>query len=151
MQINPNDLSGEWLEQASVYQEVAEMTADAKKEIDDLKDAISSREATLDQQIRTDPIGYGIPKVTDKAVICRIELDDGLAEMRKKLNQAVHTHNMLTGALTALNHRKHALENLVQLTVTGIYAEPKKGKQTVKEMVEAKAQDRLKSKARKRS
>lgn len=144
-------LDEEWRGQAELYHYWAVMYADAMLDVDNTKAALALAKESLefgkaesDREIRSDPVAFGIEKLSEARVahcvllhpICRAAFD-ALAGARDDLNKAQHVANILEAAVKSLDHRKKALEKLVDLQGRDYYAEPRasaESREAVEEM-----------------
>src|SRR5690606_19360446 len=78
-----------------------------------------------DKDIRSDPESFQLEKVTEKAVEATVPLHPKVAKARQSLIEAKHGADVLQAAVNALEHRKRALESLVQLYGMEYYSEPR--------------------------
>ena len=114
LSIDLNALDTEWLEQPERFYDVATQAAEAKREVERTKLALDIAEAELDNDIRANPVKYGIAKITEGAISSAIKL-------AKPYQDAVNTHadaqlhnNHMQSGVQAFDQRKKALENLVE-------------------------------------
>lgn len=124
LSIDLNTLDTEWLEQAERFYEVATQAAESKREVERTKLALDIAEAELDNDIRANPVKYGIAKITEGAIASAIKL-------AKPYQDAVNTHadaqlhnNHMQSGVQAFDQRKKALENLVYLQGQSYFAGP---------------------------
>jgi len=122
--IDPNALDVEWVEQPTQFFNVAEQAAEARREVDRAKLALEVTEATLDNDIRSNPAKYGLPKVTETALKSAMHLTEEYQEAQKALSEAQYEKAMLDAATQAWDQRKRALENLVSLHGQSYFAGP---------------------------
>lgn len=131
-----------WLKQAELYRWYAECTADANQRMNEAKDALEVVKASLSLSIRANPHNFGIEKPTEKAVEAAVILDDSYAAALKETHTTRHEYDCLKGVLTALDHKKKALEKLVDLQGRDYFSEPH-GDQETKEKIEEQHRDRV--------
>ena len=128
--INKNDLVNEWQNQASLYLKYAELAAEAIEERDNAKNHLEVVYSKLDYEIRTNWSVYLKSKPTEVSIKQWILRQKKYRKAQNILTKATKNVNMYQAARTALEHKKHALQNIVQLMVSGFYAEPKAPKST---------------------
>jgi len=146
LEIDPNALDVEWLEQPKKFFDVAEQAAEAKREVDRAKLALEVTEAELDNDIRTSPEKYGLAKVTDKAIAAAIKMAEKYQEASKTLTEAQYEKNMLDSATQAWDQRKRALENLVFLHGQSYFAGPSVPRELAKEYMGMSAKKNIRKK-----
>lgn len=148
--LDPNHLDDEWLSQPKIYYEQAVRLADARAEHEKAKSAhdVAKNDrddvaAELDLKIRKDPITYGLEKVTepaiDKCVRLQPEFKEGTKEIyrsKDRINKAAAEVGQLEALVSALDHRKKALEKLVELWMANYFSMPKEPKNAVGRMTE---------------
>jgi hypothetical protein len=123
--IDDQALDIEWLEQPSLVLKYHQIQAASRKKVDQLSDELDVLKAQLDREIRSKPESFGIDvKVTEAVVQNTILLDEGYKDLKQDLIDANYEHRMATGAVSAVEHRKPALENLVRLLGQQYYAGP---------------------------
>lgn len=123
--IDPYALDKELLRQASLTYHWAERQADAQRDQDEAKAKLDVTRANLDLDVRSNPEAYGIAKISEKtvesAVLTQQAYQDGLREIAK----ARHDLDVFKAAVQACEHKKRALEKLVDLFLAGYFGEPK--------------------------
>jgi hypothetical protein len=129
-------LNKEWLGQADLYYSYASQLAEARLALDEAKREADVIEADLSLQIREDPEQFDCPKVTESAIKEVVKLQEEFQDSRVSVNDAQHKVNLLQAAVTALDHRKRALEKLVDLHGTNYFSEPHARSDGGKEFIE---------------
>jgi hypothetical protein len=120
MSIDESRLDREWAGQASTYMELVEHSAAASKVVDELKDRLGVIEADTEERIRR--VNDDMKEAAIKAAIL---LAPAVKDAKAKLNAARHELVLVRGAVDAMDHRKKALENLVQLHLANYRSEPR--------------------------
>jgi len=130
LDIDKFNLDTEWIEQPKLYMRYVEKTADAREELDILKDQLSVARAELSLAIRKSPVKYlGDIKVTEGSIAACFDTNKGLQKLNKAIIEKKHEIEVFAGMLTSLEQRKRGLENLVELHGRSYFAEPRaKGK-----------------------
>jgi hypothetical protein len=124
--IDQHDLERELVRQASLYLKYSELAVDANFERDKIKENIKVTESDIDLEIRQNFEQFGFDsKPTETAIRACILQQHEYRDIMGQYIKATKTFNSLTGAKTALEHKKKALELLVALIVRGYSAEPK--------------------------
>lgn len=124
MYIDENMLDVELLEQPTLMVKYSRMLAEARQERDLAKEALDLKRAEIDLDIRDDPEKYKLSKVTESAISNCILMEEDYQEAQKAYNEANYEVNVLQGVVSALDHRKSALENLVRLNGQEYFAGP---------------------------
>jgi hypothetical protein len=133
LEINSNNLQSEWEKQAPLFMFYAKESAKLERDKDLAKEATEVVKAELDAQIREDfaegiaskSFGIKAPKLTEAIVSNTITKHSKYKEAFNKYMDAKYSHAILSSAVKAFEHKKKALENLVMLNLSGLYAEPK--------------------------
>lgn len=126
LEINSNNLQGEWEKQAPLYMYYAKEAAKLEREKDLTKELMEVTKAELDAQIRENPSSFTkAPKLTESIVSNITTEHKRYREAFSKYIEIKYTHAILSSAVKAFEHKKKALENLVMLSLSGWYAEPK--------------------------
>lgn len=123
--VNMKALDVQWCEQPRLYFRYAAELADARRDMDDAKADLDLTDAELDLAIRSSPGDYGLEKVTEAAVKAAIPAQQSHKTAHEQMLKAKHDVDVLGAAVGALDHRKKALENLVQLRLADYYSEPR--------------------------
>ena len=121
LEIDENMLEREWIDQSSLYMSYSIEAAEAGKHKDDIKEELEIIRAQTSLRIRED----SEKKMTEAMVASAITLDENCQTAVSNYNQAVYEYNMIQAVIKSLDHKKKALENLVQLWVNGYYSVPK--------------------------
>jgi len=152
LEINQLRLDEEWVNQPKLYLEYAAKLADARRDLDLSKSELELTVAELDADIRADPEGHDIgEKVTENAIKNCIPTLKRYQVANNALIDAKHKVDVLQAFVNALDHRKRALENLVDLHGQSYFAEPRARKEEDREaMTEAKDRMTMKRGQRKR-
>jgi hypothetical protein len=123
--INEHELDREWVEQPKLYYKWAKKLADKRLYLDEAKANFDLVKADLDARIRADPDEFDLgEKVTEASVQACILRQVEYVNAQQELNAARHEVNVLEAGVSALDHRKRALEKLVDLYGMQYFAEP---------------------------
>ena len=117
-------LDEEWEGQPELYFEYAVKLADARSEHEHAITQQDLIEAELDRDIRSNPIKYDVAKITEGSVEKVILTQRGYQACHEVVLKAKHRVDVLQAAVTALDHRKKAIEGLVQLWLADFYSKP---------------------------
>lgn len=119
-------LEEHWLQQPRLYGKKAARLADAKLELSTVKAQLEVTEAEVKLHIRRYPNKHGFKgRVTDSVVKELVLLDKTYRDAQRKVHDAQHVVDVLTGAINTLEHRKRTLENLVTLYGQDYFSKPK--------------------------
>ena len=124
MSIDENSLDYELLEQPTLMTKYSRLLAEARRDRDLSKESLDLKKAEIDLDIRDNPANYNLEKVTVAAVEACILMEDEFQEAQKALNNANYEVNVLQGVVSAIDHRKSALEQLVKLYGQNYFAGP---------------------------
>jgi hypothetical protein len=125
IRIQPEQLDIEWLEQPRLMYKYAKISAEASRDWDSAKERLALVRAQLDKAIRDNPDTYKIDKVTEGAIASTILQQEEYQFASEELIQAQFDFNIARAAVSALEHRKASLENLVRLYGQQYFAGPK--------------------------
>jgi len=125
LDIDENRLDEEWITQPKLYGHWAKHAALTRRKMDEAKSSLELVQAELDLEVRSNPEKFGIAKITENVVKSFILQDTRYVGAQKKVNAARYDNEVAQAAVTALEHRKYALQNLVSLFLSSYYAEPK--------------------------
>lgn len=123
--VDRHKLLDQWEEQAAAVMEFGLRLADAVTEADSLKSELEILYAELDAQIREDPAEFGLDKTTETAIKNTVLTIPKYQKKLEESQKARHDIDVIRAALTALEHRKHALQAILSAKMAGWYAEPK--------------------------
>lgn len=132
-------LEEEWVRQPSLAEEYGRQLADARQEYDLAKRRLDVAEAEAERDIRTDPVSYGISKVTEGAIKAAVILDKRVAKASTEVIQSNHSVGIAEAAKNAIEHRKKALEGAVSLFIAQYYSKPKEPKSANKQFSQSRA------------
>jgi multidrug resistance efflux pump len=120
---DPDQLDRNWVDQPRLRYRYGKELADAKLELSHAKANLDVTEAELDQAIRTDKEAYGLDKITETAVKATILLQPVFKSAQKKLMDCQHAVDVMYAAVSAIEHKKAALQELVRLRLSEYYSE----------------------------
>ncbi len=126
--IDPDMLWDEWLGQPQMYYEWAEKLADAKQAVGEAKAVLELTEAETALAIRKFPEKYGLEKVTEGGVEAVMITRKEYQAAKTDLIEAMHKEDIFGAAVSAMQHRKTALEKLVDLFLSNYHSAPKSSK-----------------------
>lgn len=118
-------LDKELVNQPDYYAEWAEKLADARADLEDAKTQLEFNEAKLSLDIRRNPLKFDLGNSpTEGAIKAVIKVSKRYQEANDKVKKIQHLVGILSGYVTSLDHRKKALEKLVDLQGRDYYATP---------------------------
>ena len=132
LKIDLNKLHEEWIQQPALYMKYANMSAQAQRTRDQLKERIDIVRAECDNTVRSNPKGFaGCPttkdgeyKPTETWINSVIQQQAIFQQANEEYHSANYVANLLKGAITAFDHRKKALEMEVSLWQGGYFSIP---------------------------
>jgi len=138
--IDEYNLEKEWIGQPKLYFTWAKRAADCRSRFDEAKTNLDLVRAEVDQEIRETPAkyGFGEKKPTEKAIESLVVQHERVVRAMHNLVTMRHAYDIAQAAVAALDHRKTALERLVQLHLANYYSEPRSPKGYEDEIEEAK-------------
>lgn len=128
LSIDPHNLDEELLNQPVLYMRYSELAAQAQKDRDRAKEKLDVVRAEQDKAIREKPELYGLAKVTEAAVSSAILKTGPYQEANNNVIETSYQLNLYNAARSAFDHRKKALDLLVQLLMANYFVsrmEPK--------------------------
>ena len=141
MHIDESNLEGEWLGQAARYMEMVEANADGQKQLDQLTDKLDVVQSTESVNIKHQMEAAG-EKVTEAAVNRMLPDRPAIRTIKNEIIEAQRQATIVRGAVAAMEHRKKALEMLVQMQLARGRSEPTTNGATRAEVQTSLAQKR---------
>lgn len=141
--IDIDALDVEWLNQANVYWKYSKACADARNEMDTAYQNAKVAEASIGQQMRTDPEQFGLKKSTEGAVADAMKTHKEVVDAREAHLEAKYNYEVLLSAVRSLEMKKEALENLVRLSQQDYFTLPSEPRETgqIKEKLKEKTKE----------
>ncbi len=125
LQIDPDQLDVEWLEQANRFMKYAEASADADAEVKRINEKIKNLQSELTLDAHQDPTIMGKDiKPTVANVEAYYREHDNYKKLKDQVIDAEHDADVLRNAVFAFHQRKAALEQLVTLHGQQYFAGP---------------------------
>lgn len=126
IRIDPTALDVEWVEQPKLLFRYSELLADARYETDRAKEALDVIKAEVDADIRANPVKFTgeDKKPTEGAILQLIVTDERVRKAERDFAQAKREQGLLQAAVSAVETRKYALENLVRLIGQRYFSSP---------------------------
>ena len=142
--IDPEDLvpdiyalEEDWRRQSSLCKKHYDELADLRLAYDEAKQQAEEVEAEVSMDVRRSPSKYHIDKVTEATVEAATTLDLRVREAKRDMLLAKHAVAKKEATVSALEHKKKALEKCVDLWLAGYYSEPRASKDSREHMEEA--------------
>lgn len=124
LNIDQNLLDREWLNQPRFFFRYAKLLADARKVFEEAKANLKIVAAEADKKVR-ERASKMDQKVTEAVVTATVQRRDDYRDAEQAVFTTKHNVDVLDAAVTALEHRKAALENLVRLHGQNYFSTPK--------------------------
>ncbi len=125
--IDLNNLHYEWIRQVEITHKYEEEVARAKFEVDRIEELVEVEEALAGKRARDNLTTRG-GKFTVDMVRDEVSLDPELSKRKEEHRQAVLELGLIRAAAKAIDVRKSALENLVELYKREYFAVPYESK-----------------------
>jgi len=122
--IDTGNLEKECIGQAPKFHQFSVELADARLEQDKAKADVDVTYAELDSDIRDDPDKYNIPKLSEGIVKATILQQSAYQNAVLYYNKTTHNVRILEAMVKALEHRRSALKQVVELRLSESFAEP---------------------------
>ncbi len=146
--IDKNRLDEEWINQPKRFFRWAIDLEGARDVLEDAKAEFDVVKSEIDLAIRSDPEDYEeLPKeaveknkVTEKMVAAVVPMQKEYKEAQQVMFEAKYRVGILQAAVTTLEHRKRALEKLVDLYGQQYFAKPRASENSKEVMEEVEKQ-----------
>jgi hypothetical protein len=135
LSINKFQLDKECVSHASLFYRYSEAAVMAKQRVGELSDALKLTTAEQNIKIRNDFIAQGT-KFTESVIEAELTKDKKVQRAKSELREAEKVYALLGTAVSAFDHRRSELDNLVRLYQAGYWAQPSGEKSTVTEQVQ---------------
>lgn len=146
--IDEQALDLEWLRQPKLYFKWASAYAAAKRDVSEAKAELDVTKAEVAAEIRKDPGFYGCKGTVDAVNECAMLQPEYKAALRK-LHRMQYHQDVIGAAVSSLDHRKKALENLVDLHSQNYFSEPR-AKPASREAVDNMERDAVRRRGQRR-
>ncbi len=127
--IDKDRLDIEWLMSGNTYMDWVEHQVNCAEILEDKESKLELLEAQLDKKIRSrddqEKDEKAKKKLTEAGIKNEIILDKEYQNLKEELRVARFNLSIAKGVLTSLDHKKKALEKLVDLWIMGYNSEPK--------------------------
>jgi hypothetical protein len=122
--IDETALDVEWLRQPELMRKIAKQVANDNLALRTSEELLDYEKATMDSRIRKNPENYGLSKVTEPTVAAAILTTSRYRKAKQAVLKARHQYESSKALMSAIEHKKQALENLVKLHGTQYFAGP---------------------------
>ena len=139
VKINRNQLEKECEKHSSLYFRYSDMEANAKAEKDAASDALDLIMSEKDEFYRANP-REGM-KITESTIKAWVTADPEVIAAKETLQKAKAACYRFGAMVSAMDHRKSQLNNLVSLFIHNYYSEPGNGGKVKDVVVEEKSQE----------
>jgi len=139
--IDRSRLDDEWVDQPRMYNRYALASAEARLEYNRAKATLDVTKAETELRVRKNPEKYELTKVTESVIASVVLLDKQCQMAAMSVAEARHDLDVAEAAVSAMDHRKKALEDLVRLFLADYFSKPREpegAKDVVKEMERGK-------------
>ena len=138
--IDPDSLDTEWLAQPRLMIKYSQLSAQARAQYETAKTNLDIVKAELDKEIRKDPEKFEVYKITEGAIFSAIIIHSKYKEAMDALQTAQYEMNIAISAVSSIDSKKTALENLVRLHGMQYFAGPSVPRDLSKEWERKNAQ-----------
>ena len=139
------------MEQPRLYHKYARKLANAKQTLEECKARLELVNAELDREIRLNPLGFGLEKITETVVANTIIVQQGYKEAQEEYIAGKHRVDEVQAVVTTLDHRKRALESLVTLHGQDYYSTPRFKDADARDIIDRVESDAVRKKIRTRN
>lgn len=118
------------------YLRFANLSADARRDVDEAKAELELTEAEVSAEIRANPEDHGVAKVTEAGLKELVAVNKRVQTKARALRHAQHQANLAAAVVSALDQKKNSLKNLVELHGMGYFSDVRpspQGKAAVEE------------------
>lgn len=116
-------LDEEWEKHSAEYGYWAEQAAELQSESEVLDSELSRKRSELDLEIRSNPKNYGLEKISESAVSSAILVQPEFQMIERRSQNKRKEMLKAKAVLSALDHRRRALESLVELWIRDYYSD----------------------------
>ena len=144
--IDESGLDVEWLRQPKLMFFYAKMVAELRRTLDRRKERLNIVKAELDKKIRQNPADFDIERITETAVSNTILTQEAYKEASADIIDTNYELSIAQAAVSALNDKRTALENLVRLYGQQYFAGPSVPRNITKEWEQREKQKQANTK-----
>lgn len=132
LEVDLGALDQEWLLQPRLMGEWMDKLADAKAEHSSAEANAKVVWAETALEVRKDPGSFGLDKITEKLVEQVADSHPDVIAAQQAAIDAKHVVDVLSGVTRSLEHKKHALQDLVELQGRDYFSSPKASSEEAK-------------------
>lgn len=146
LDVDMYSLDKEWSEQANNYHIYAKKVSEARFEYSKKKAMLDLVKAELSLDIRSNPDKYKLPKTTEDTINAAVTVHDRTKVAQQELFDSKKELDDLEAILSALDHKKYALQDMVQLFLSDYFSTPrsKDSVEAHEKMKQEKVKERIK-------
>jgi hypothetical protein len=126
--IDEQALDVEWLDQPRRMARYCQGAAAAQRALDFAKEDLDFTRSTIERAVRADPQRYGVvagPRgITEDSIKAAVQIHEEYRLASRTVVDAKYEYDVAIGVVKAFDHRKSALERLVQLHGQNYFAGP---------------------------
>ena len=135
-EIDTTRLDEEWIRQPKLFFEYSVQLVDAREAQRESLSQLNVVKAQLDKRIRLKPKKYGIDKLSEPRIAHTIITRPKYKEADELANKRTYRVQILQAAVSALEHRRKALERLVSLHGQNYFSVPRPLDEASKEVTD---------------
>jgi len=124
LQIDPDALDVELLKQPGLFMKYCEISAQAKLNLDRVKENLDVLRSEMRLDIAGNPEKFGLVKVTEAAIDAVITIRPEYKDAQLRVAEAKQQADLAVSAVRAFEMKKESLQDLVRLCVAGYFATP---------------------------
>jgi hypothetical protein len=125
LEIDEDRLDQEWKRQPRLALWAGDKQADAQYAVDNAKNQLELIEAQLTMAVRQTPSEYSLDKITEASIKATVILQPQYQAAAQAINDAQNVLGHLKAMCNGVEHKKRALEKLVDLKLMAWRSEPK--------------------------
>jgi len=122
LKIDGNNLGGECLGQAVLYEQIGLLVADIKRTARAAKDTMEFTAARLKKEARANPGQFGIAKTTESALEEAVKVHNEYRGVQEKYAEAQYLADCAGVLLMAAEQRKSMLKDSVSMQIHELYS-----------------------------
>jgi hypothetical protein len=108
LQFSDVDMNSAFMAQASLFAHYAVISAQANKQVDDIKMMLEVKEALVSQKLRDEATAAG-EKVVETKIASQLHTKKEIVELRKTLNEAKLIADLARSSLEAFRHKRDCM------------------------------------------
>ncbi len=128
--IDPNRLDEEWIKHPTNFFKAAEAVAVKRQSLAYAKTNLDRTKAALSLAIRSDPKTFGLEKTTEAVIEAAVLVHGDYGLAIDNYTTVKYELDLLEAVVNAFDHKKRALESLVQLHGMNYFSAPREKSET---------------------